>query len=72
MDVYEKMGCRMSQKLHVLQSHIDQFKGNMGDYSEEQVKGFTKISNRLRNAIKASTMKVWWGTTFRTLCVEVN
>ena len=36
VDAYEKMGCRMSLKLHVLHSHIDEFKDNMGDYSEEQ------------------------------------
>ena len=30
------MGCRMSQKLHVLHSHLNVFKGEMGDYSEEQ------------------------------------
>ena len=56
VDAYEKMGCRMSLKLHVLHSHIDEFKENMGNYSEEE--GFTKISNHLRSAIKASTMKV--------------
>ena len=40
MDAYEKMGCRMSLKLHVLHSHIDEFKDNMGDYSEEQGERF--------------------------------
>ena len=58
VDAYEKMGCRMSLKLHVLHSHIDEFKDNMGDYSEDKAKDFIKMSNRLRNAIKASIMKV--------------
>ena len=40
MDAYEKMGCKMSLKLHVLHSHIDEFKDNMGDYSEEQGERF--------------------------------
>ena len=40
VDAYEKMGCRMSLKLHVLPSHIDEFKDNMGDYSEEQGERF--------------------------------
>ena len=40
VDAYEKMGCRMSLKLHVLHSHIDEFKDNMGDYSEEQGERF--------------------------------
>ena len=40
VNAYEKMGCRMLLKLHVLHSHIDEFKDNMGDYSEEQGKRF--------------------------------
>ena len=40
VDAYEKMGCRMSLKLHVLHSHIDEFKDNMGDYLEEQGERF--------------------------------
>ena len=40
VDAYEKMGCRMSLKLHVLHSHIDEFKDNMGDCSEEQGERF--------------------------------
>ena len=40
VDAYEKMGCRMSLKLHVLHSHIDEFMDNMGDYSEEQGERF--------------------------------
>ena len=36
MHAYEKMDCRMSLRLHVLHSDIDEFKDNMGDYSEEQ------------------------------------
>ena len=40
VDAYEKKGCRMSLKIHVLHSHIDEFKDNMGDYSEEQDERF--------------------------------
>ena len=40
VNAYEKMGCRMSLKLHVLHSHIDEFKDNMGDYSEKQGESF--------------------------------
>ena len=36
----EKMGCRMSLKLHVLHSYVDEFKDNLGDYSEEQGERF--------------------------------
>jgi len=37
---FKAMGCRMSQKLHVLHSHLNVFKGKMGDYSEEQGESF--------------------------------
>ena len=40
MHAYEKMGCRMSLKLHILHSLIDEFKDNSGDYSEEQGERF--------------------------------
>ena len=40
VDAQEKMGCRMSLKLRVLHSYIDEFKGNINDYSEEQGKRF--------------------------------
>jgi len=36
VDVYQKMECRMSLKVHVLHAHLDEFKDNLGDYSEEQ------------------------------------
>ena len=38
VNAYEKMGCRMSLKLHILYSRIDdydEFKDNLGDHSEE-------------------------------------
>ena len=34
------MVCRMSLKLHVLHSRIDEFKDNMGDYLDDQGKRF--------------------------------
>ena len=37
---YRKMGCRMSLKHHILHSHLDEFKENMGHYSEEQGERF--------------------------------
>ena len=40
MNAYEKMGCKMSLKLYILHSHIDEFKDNLGDYSEEQHERF--------------------------------
>lgn len=40
VDSYCRMGCRMSLKLHVLHAHLDHFKSNMGDYSEEHGERF--------------------------------
>jgi len=37
---YGKMGCKMSLKVHILDSHLDKFKENMGAYSEEQGERF--------------------------------
>ena len=34
------MRCRMSLKLHMLDAHLDKFKDNMGNYSEEQGERF--------------------------------
>lgn len=40
---FKNIGCLMNLKLHFLDSHIDHFPENLGDYSEEQVSAFTKI-----------------------------
>ena len=40
VEAYRKMGCRMSLKIHVLHAHLDEFKDNMRDYSEEQGERF--------------------------------
>lgn len=37
---FEKLGCLMNLKLHFLDSHIDQFPENNGDFSEEQGERF--------------------------------
>jgi len=37
---FGNMGCRMSFKLHVLNAHLDDFKENLGKYSEEQGERF--------------------------------
>ncbi|KAI6652505.1 Receptor-type tyrosine-protein phosphatase epsilon-like [Oopsacas minuta] len=40
LNAYEKMGCRMSLKLHFLHSHIDFFPENLGAVSDEQGERF--------------------------------
>lgn len=37
---FKIMDCRMSLKLHMLHAHLNQFKDNMGSYSEEQGERF--------------------------------
>ena len=37
---FAAMGCKMSLKLHMLASHLNKFKSNMGAYSEEQGERF--------------------------------
>lgn len=40
LESFKIMGCRMSHKVHMLHAHLDQFKDNMGAYSEEQGERF--------------------------------
>ena len=58
VDAYEKMGCRMSLKLHVLHSISMNSRITWAITRKSKAKDFIKMSNRLRNAIKASIMKV--------------
>ena len=37
---YDKMGCRIYHKVHMPDAHLDEFKGNMGAYLEEQGERF--------------------------------
>ena len=39
---FRNLGCNMSIKLHYLDSHLDRFPENLGDFSEEQGKRFHK------------------------------
>ena len=40
MKSFEKMGARMSIKMHFLHLHLDYFPANCGDYSEKQGERF--------------------------------
>lgn len=40
LDKYQKLGCNMSIKLHFLDSHLDFFPENLGDFREEQGERF--------------------------------
>ncbi|XP_058790044.1 uncharacterized protein LOC131663585 [Phymastichus coffea] len=40
LENYQKLGCLMNLKLYFLQSHLDYFSVNLGDYTEEQGERF--------------------------------
>ena len=40
VNAYKEMGCRMSLKLHFLDSHLDVFRENLGDVSEDHGERF--------------------------------
>ena len=40
IESYKKLGCRMSLKLHFLHSHLDFFRDNLGNVSEEHGERF--------------------------------
>ena len=40
IDSFKKLGCRMSLKVHFLHSHLEFFRENVGDFSEEHGERF--------------------------------
>ena len=51
---YQKMRCRLLIKLHFLHCHLDFFQENLGDFSEDMVRDFTKISNQWKDGSRAA------------------
>lgn len=47
LDAFQKLGCRMSVKMHFLHSHLDYFPDNYGKYSEEQGERFWRSDIRV-------------------------
>ena len=47
MQTYHVLGCRLSLKLHYLHSHIDFFRPNLGDVSEEHGERFHQDMNNM-------------------------
>ena len=41
-EIRRQMGCRMTLKVHMLDAHLDEFKGNMVAYSQEQGERFNQ------------------------------
>ena len=57
---YEKMGCRMSLKMHFLHSHLDFFPANLGAVSDEHGERFHQqisvMENRYQGNFKPKTL----------------
>ena len=66
----EKMGCRMSLKLHILHSHIDEFKPSMGDYSEGQGERFHQDVKFFEERYKGQRNENMMGDYIRNLLRE--
>ena len=54
---FESHGCRMSIKMHYLHSHLDFFKENLGDVSEEHGERFHQDIQRMNTATRADGTK---------------
>jgi hypothetical protein len=44
---FRELGCRMSVKMHFLDSHLDYFPANLGAYSEEQGERFHQVISEM-------------------------
>jgi len=61
LTTYKAMGCNMSLKIHLLESHLDFFPENLGEASEEHGERFHQdILDIWKNGTKASGPKVCW------------
>ena len=67
---FQKLGCRMSLKIHFLHSHLDFFPENMGDVSDEHGERFhqdiSEIETRYQG--KPSDRMIW--ATIAGTCTE--
>lgn len=53
---YGRMGCRMSLKVHILDTHLDEFKENTRTCPAEQVERFTRTYWTLISTAKGRIM----------------
>jgi len=71
---YGRMGCRMSVKLHFLHGHLEIFRDNMGNYSEEHGERFhqdmKQMETRYQGRYKSSMMGDYIWTLIRESDVE--
>ena len=57
IESYKKLGCRMSLKLHFLHSHLDFFRDNLGNVSEEHGERLHQDIQVMENVIKGGGTK---------------
>lgn len=69
---YEAQGCKMSLKVHFLNSHIDYFPENLGAYSEEQGCDFTRMSVISTEGTKGDGMSLCLLTTVGCLSEKLK
>ena len=70
VEAYRKMGCRMSLKIHILHTHVDEFKDNMDDYSEEQSERFQQDVRSFEEGHKGQYNESMMGDYIRNLLRE--
>ena len=64
---YEKIGCRMSLKLHVLHSHLNFFTDNYGDVSDEHEERFHQQIATMERRYKGKWSAAMLGDFFGVL-----
>ena len=73
---FNAMGCRMSLKLHMLDAHLEKFKDNMGDYSEEQGERFhqdvKEVERRYQGHYDERTMGYYIWSLVRECDLDYN
>jgi hypothetical protein len=52
LDKFKELGCNMSLKVHFSNSHLEYFTANLGAISENEGKGYIKISRRWKEGIR--------------------
>ena len=67
---YERMGCRMSLKVHVLDAHLQKFKENLGDFSEEHGECFHQDVLLLERRYKGAYNENMMGDFVRSLVLD--
>lgn len=69
---FEKMGCNMSLKIHLLHSHFENFPKNLGDYSDEQGEHFHQEMRQMERRYQGRWDPSMMGDYCWSLCRETK